>query len=82
MGLIILLAWVIVVAVFIVFGVSITSPVIFLIGILLLVVPFIIGECKKSKTSKGRREKYNNRKIQEEIEREFGLIEYWEDKDK
>ena len=81
-ALIVLLLWIVVTAMFIVLGVCVTSPILFIIGILLLFVPLFVGDYRNSQTPRGKAQNHKAREKQKKIEKEFGLIEYWEDKDK
>lgn len=79
-GALIMLMWVISIASCILYGIMVCSPILCLIGILLVVVPFIVGGYYNSTTPKGRIQKRREYNKQKKIEKEFGIIEYWEDK--
>lgn len=53
------------------------------ICIVIILVAFIlllIGDFQYSQSSKGKKENMRHHQKQKQIEKEFGLIEYWEDK--
>ena len=79
-GCLVMLLWIFVIAFCIVGGLTICNPILFLIGVLLIAVPFVIGDFHNSNTLKGRVQKRREYNRQKKIEKEFGTIEYWEDK--
>lgn len=79
-GCLIMLLWIIGVGFFISFGLCFSQPYIFFFGVLLLFIPMIIAEWKRNGTPTGREQARRNKQRQKKIEKEFGLIEYWEEK--
>ena len=79
-GCLVMLLWIFAIAFCIVGGLMICSPILFLIGVLLMVIPLMIGDFHNSNTPRGHTQKRREYNRQKKIEKEFGIIEYWEDK--
>lgn len=80
MGFIFIMAWILIMAVFISIGLLACNLFLFVLGFLLLFIPFAYGDYKYSQTPKGKKENIKKYEKQRKIEEEFGIIEYWENK--
>lgn len=77
-GCLTVILWILLIAFFIFIGIVMCSPILFLFGMGLLFIPLIIGEIKASTTVRGKLQRRRRYKKQRKIEKEFGIIEYWE----
>ena len=79
MGLLIIIAWIFAVAIFISAGIMSTNVLAAIIGIVLLIVPFIYSGANQIKTPQGRKAIKKHYEREKKIEKEYGIID-WEDK--
>ena len=75
-----LIIWCIIIGTLLLFGIIFTNLFFFLLSIILFFVSFIYSEYKINNSEKGRKQYYIKKEKQKKIEKEFGIIEYWEDK--
>lgn len=74
-----IIVWIFVVAFLISMAVVFTNVFAAIIGIILLVAPFVYSEANRTKTPQGRKSLREQHKREKEIEREYGIID-WEDR--
>lgn len=79
MGLLIIIAWIFTVAIFISGGIMSTNVLAAIIGVVLLITPFIYSGANKTKTSQGRKAMKKHYEREKKIEKEYGIID-WENK--
>ena len=79
MGLLIIIAWIFTVAIFISRGIISTNILATIIGVVLLITPFIYSGANKTKTPQGRKAMKKHYEREKKIEKEYGIID-WEDK--
>lgn len=79
MGLLVIIAWIFVVATFISVGIMSTNVLFAIIGVVLLMAPFVYSEANKTKTPRGRNSMKKHSKREKKIEKEYGIID-WEDR--
>lgn len=79
MGLLIIIAWIFTVVIFISGGIMSTNVLAAIIGVVLLITPFIYSGANKTKTPQGRKAMKKHYEREKKIEKEYGIID-WEDK--
>ena len=78
MGLLIIIAWIFTVVIFISGGIMSTNVLAAIIGVVLLITPFIYSGANKTKTPQGRKAMKKHYEREKKIEKEYGIID-WED---
>lgn len=79
MGLLIIIAWIFTVVIFISGGIMSTNVLAAIIGVVLLITPFIYSGANKTKTPQGKKAMKKHYEREKKIEKEYGIID-WEDK--
>lgn len=79
-GCLVIVCWIFGIALLVTGGLMATSPIMFLLGVLLLAIPLTIGDFYNSFTLRGRIESANRKLEEKQLEKEYGTIDFWKRK--